>query len=81
MSADSPITDYAIAQSKGKLQAAGKSFGVAPYGVAIAKSSTLSTAVQKALQALVDDGTYTAILAKWGVTDGALKTITINNAG
>lgn len=81
MSADSPITDYAIAQSKGKLQAAGKSFGVAPYGVAIAKNSTLSTAVQKAMQALIDDGTYTAILTKWGVTDGALKTITINNAG
>jgi polar amino acid transport system substrate-binding protein len=81
MSADSPITDYAIAQSKGKLQAAGKSFEVAPYGIAVGKSSKLDVAIQKAMQALVDDGTYTAILQKWGVTDGALKTITLNQAG
>jgi polar amino acid transport system substrate-binding protein len=81
MSADSPITDYAIAQSKGKLQAAGKSFAVAPYGIAVAKNSKLDVAIQKAMQALVDDGSYNAILTKWGVTDGALKTITLNNAG
>ncbi|HEU0206913.1 MAG TPA: ABC transporter substrate-binding protein [Pseudolysinimonas sp.] len=80
MSADSPITDYAIAQSKGKLQAAGKSFEVAPYGIAVAKDSKLDVAIQKTLQALVDDGTYTKILEKWGVTDGAVSTITINAA-
>lgn len=80
MSADSPITDYAIAQSKGKLQAAGKSFEVAPYGIAVAKNSKLDVAIQKTMQALVDDGTYTKILAKWGVTDGAISTITINAA-
>jgi polar amino acid transport system substrate-binding protein len=81
MSADSPITDYAITQSKGKLQAAGKSFEVAPYGIAVAKNSKLDVAIQKAMQALVDDGTYTAILQKWGVTDGALSKITLNAAG
>lgn len=81
MSADSPITDYAIAKSNGKLQAAGKSFEVAPYGFAIAKNSKLDVAIQKATQALVDDGSYTAILKKWGVADGGVQTITINNAG
>ncbi|MEO8883958.1 MAG: ABC transporter substrate-binding protein [Devosia sp.] len=80
MSADSPITDYAIAQSKGKLQAAGKSFEVAPYGFAVAKDSKLDVAIQKTMQALVDDGTYTKILNKWGVADGAISTITINAA-
>jgi polar amino acid transport system substrate-binding protein len=80
MSADSPITDYAIAQSGGKLQVAGKSFDVAPYGIAIDKGSKLDVAIQKTMQALVDDGTYKAILDKWGVDDGALKTITINAA-
>ena len=80
MSADSPITDYAIAQSKGKLQAAGKSFEVAPYGIAVAKNSKLDVAIQKTMQSLVDDGTYTKILTKWGVTDGAISTITINAA-
>ena len=81
MSADSPITDYAIAQSKGKLQAAGKSFEVAPYGIAVAKNSKLDVAVQKALQALVDDGSYGKILAKWGVADGAVTSITLNSVG
>lgn len=80
MSADSPITDYAVAKSGGKLQAAGKTFGVAPYGVAVDKGSKLGVALQKAYQAIVDDGSYTKILTKWGVQDGALSTITINAA-
>src|SRR5699024_6274616 len=33
MSADSPVTLYAIAQTDGKLQAAGETFDIAPYGV------------------------------------------------
>ncbi|HEY5221464.1 MAG TPA: ABC transporter substrate-binding protein [Microbacteriaceae bacterium] len=78
MSADSPITDYAIAKSGGKLQVAGKTFEVAPYGVAVDKGSKLGVALQKAFQKIVDNGTYTKILDKWGVQDGALKTITIN---
>jgi polar amino acid transport system substrate-binding protein len=80
MSADSPITDYAIAQSGGKLQVAGKSFEVAPYGIAIDKGSKLDVAIQKTMQSLVDDGTYTKILDKWGVEDGGVKTITLNSA-
>jgi polar amino acid transport system substrate-binding protein len=80
MSADSPITDYAIAKSGGKLQAAGKTTDVAPYGIAVDKASTLDVPIQKALQALVADGTYKKILDKWGVADGALTTITINAA-
>jgi polar amino acid transport system substrate-binding protein len=80
MSADSPITDYAIAKSGGKLQAAGKTFEVAPYGVAVDKGSKLGVALQKAFQAIVDDGTYKKILDKWGVADGGLSTITINAA-
>ncbi|HEY1531063.1 MAG TPA: ABC transporter substrate-binding protein [Galbitalea sp.] len=81
MSADSPITDYAIAQSKGKLQAAGKSFEVAPYGIAVAKGSKLDVAIQKTMQSLVDDGTYKKILDKWGVADGSVTSISLNSAG
>jgi polar amino acid transport system substrate-binding protein len=80
MSADSPITDYAVAKSGGKLQPAGKTFQVAPYGVAVDKGSKLGVALQKTFQAIVDDGTYKKILEKWGVQDGALSTITINAA-
>lgn len=80
MSADSPITDYAIAKSGGKLQAAGKSFEAAPYGIALDKGSKLTPAIQKALQSLVDDGNYLKILNKWGIADGAVQKITINAA-
>ncbi len=81
MSADSPITEYAVAHSGGKLQVAGTSFDVAPYGIAVAKNSGgLDKAVQAAMQSLVDDGTYKKILDKWGVASGAISTITINAA-
>jgi len=81
MSADSPVTLYAISKSGGKLQAAGDSFENAPYGVAIAKGSKLETAIQKAFQAIIDDGTYKKILDKWGVTAGAVTEATINAGG
>ncbi|WP_223691273.1 ABC transporter substrate-binding protein [Leifsonia poae] len=80
LSADSPVTLYAISKSNGKLQSAGKAFEVAPYGIALAKGSALTPVIQKTLQALVDDGTYGTILKKWGVDDGAVKTIDINAA-
>jgi polar amino acid transport system substrate-binding protein len=78
MSADSPVTSAAIAASKGKLQAAGSSFEVAPYGYVIAKGSKLVQAIQAALQSLIDDGTYAKILDKAGVASGAITKATIN---
>ncbi|MCU1535069.1 MAG: transporter substrate-binding protein [Glaciihabitans sp.] len=78
MSADSPVTLYGISKSGGKLAPAGKSFEDAPYGVAVAKGSKLSEALQKAFQSIMDDGTYKKILDKWGVADGALSSATIN---
>jgi polar amino acid transport system substrate-binding protein len=80
MTADSPITEYAIAKSSKKLVPAGETFEVAPYGIAVGKDSTLDQAIQKAFQAIVDDGTYKKILDKWGVADGGLQSITINAA-
>jgi polar amino acid transport system substrate-binding protein len=80
LSADSPVTLYAIAKSSGKLQAAGKAFEVAPYGIPVAKGSKLTPVLQKTVQALIDDGTYGKILDKWGVADGAAKTAELNAA-
>ncbi|MEO6199964.1 MAG: ABC transporter substrate-binding protein [Cryobacterium sp.] len=80
MSADSPVTLYAIAQTGDKLQPAGETFDVAPYGVVVKKDSELTKAIQAALQSMVDDGSYAAILDKWGVADGGIDTITINAA-
>ncbi|ANP73655.1 ABC transporter substrate-binding protein [Cryobacterium arcticum] len=80
LSADSPVTLYAIAQTGDKLQAAGSTFDEAPYGMVVAKGSDLTAAVQAALQSMVVDGSYTAILDAWGVTDGGVAEITINAA-
>jgi polar amino acid transport system substrate-binding protein len=81
VSADSPVTLYAVAQSKGKLVVAGKTFDAAPYGIVLAKDSGLAPAVQAALESLVADGTYGEILTAWGVVDGGLTTITVNAGG
>lgn len=78
LSADSPVTLYAIKKMDGKLVAAGDTFDEAPYGFALAKRSDLVPAIQAALESLIDDGTYLDILTKWGVEDGAVDTATIN---
>jgi polar amino acid transport system substrate-binding protein len=80
MSADSPVTLYAIEQLKDKIQAAGETFDVAPYGIPVAKGSELAAALQAAVQALIADGTYQAILDDWGVASGAVTEVTINIA-
>jgi polar amino acid transport system substrate-binding protein len=80
MSADSPVTLYAISKSEGKLQTAGDPSEVAPYGIPMAKGSELTPVLQKALQALIDDGTYNEILSVWGVESGGVETATLNVA-
>lgn len=81
MSADSPITLYAVSQVKDQIEVAGEAFDVAPYGIAIAKDATdLGKALQAALQSLIDDGSYATILDSWGVSSGGIDTVTINAA-
>jgi polar amino acid transport system substrate-binding protein len=78
--ADSPVLAYAVLQTKGKLALAGKIFGEAPYGIAVAKKSSLAQALQEAFVAIKKDGTYDSILKKWGVEAGAVSKFTINGA-
>jgi polar amino acid transport system substrate-binding protein len=78
MSADSPITLYAISKVSDKIEVAGETFEVAPYGIALAKDGGLAKAIQAALQSMIDDGSYQEILKNWGVEDGAIDTITLN---
>lgn len=71
--ADSPVVGYAIAQTDGQLEQLGKDFDEVPNAIAIKKGDSQTTeAVQKAMQKLMDDGTYTKILQHWGVESGAL---------
>jgi polar amino acid transport system substrate-binding protein len=78
--ADSPITAYGVKQSGGKLQLAGKIYDAAPYGYPMKKGSELPKAVQAALQALIGDGTYKTICAKWGNDAGEITESKINGA-
>ncbi len=56
-----------------------KEYQPLPLGIGVAKEDTaLRDALQKALNALIADGTYRKILEKHGVEAGALKTATIN---
>jgi polar amino acid transport system substrate-binding protein len=79
--ADSPVAAYQVKQSSGAFKLTGQSYGEAPYGIAVPKQDgTFDEAIQKALQGLIADGTYTKILTKWGVQAGAITAPKINAA-
>ena len=81
MLADSPITDYAIEQSSGGLEALGDMYDAAPYGIVLAKDDTdMANLVSKALDSLKTDGTYAKILGKWGNNAGAIDDFAVNPA-
>ena len=78
--ADSPVTADGVAQSKGKLALAGAIYGAAPYGIPVAKGSSLAKALSLALAAVNKDGTYAKILKKWGVQAGSVTSFGVNGA-
>jgi len=78
--ADSPVAAYIVKQSNGQFKLTGKSYNTAPYGIAIAKGSGLAKPFLSALKVLMSDGTYKAILTKWGIADGAITNPKINGA-
>jgi polar amino acid transport system substrate-binding protein len=81
VSADSPVAEYAVKQSNGAFEIAGKSYEDAPYGIAVPKNTgQFAQAIQQALTQLIADGTYKQILDKWGVADGAITAPAINGA-
>ncbi|MFG1792835.1 ABC transporter substrate-binding protein [Nocardia sp. NPDC049149] len=80
MSADSPLTAYAIKQSEGKLEKAGPPSDSAPYGWAVPKGSPLAAVLQKAVQSLIDNGKYLEIAKNWGVEEGAITKSVVNGA-
>jgi polar amino acid transport system substrate-binding protein len=78
--ADTPVAAYIVKQSGGQFKLVGKQYAVALHGIAIPKDSGLTKPVLAALKSLMADGVYQRILAKWGVSDIAIKTPTINAA-
>ncbi len=80
MSADSPVTLYAIKQSNGKLEQAGEIFDSAPYGWPVKKGSPLAQSLKQALEHLIESGTYKTIATNWGVEKGMIDKPVINGA-
>jgi len=78
--ADSPVVAYQIKQANGQFKLIGKSYGFAPYGLAIPKTSGMTTPILAALKELMANGTYLQILTKWGIQSGAITTPKINGA-
>jgi ABC-type amino acid transport substrate-binding protein len=51
-----------------------------PYGIAVRKgNSQVRDALRSALQAIIADGTYEEILAKWGLQDLAVQSASVNS--
>jgi polar amino acid transport system substrate-binding protein len=80
MSADSPVTLYAIKQSNGKLTQAGEIADAAPYGWPVAKGSPLAQSLKQALEHLIEIGKYKEIATNWGVEKGMIDKPVINGA-
>jgi polar amino acid transport system substrate-binding protein len=78
--ADSPVAALQAKKSNGQFKVVGQTYGTAPYGIAIPKESGLSPAVLAAMKTIIADGKYKAILAKWGVSAGAIPTPQMNGA-
>lgn len=80
-SSDFPVAAYAVKNSGGgkDFQLVGEQVEAAPYGIAVAKGNTeLRDALKAALDAVIANGEYKKIMDKWGVSEGAVETATIN---
>jgi polar amino acid transport system substrate-binding protein len=83
--ADAALTDFPVAAYNAKVSARGDDFQVVgsqidpgPYGIGVRKQDgQLRTVLQDALRAIIQDGSYDRVLAKWDVGAGALRTATV----
>lgn len=80
-SSDSPVAAYAVKTSGGgnDFQIVGQTVEAAPYGMAFSKENAeLRDAVKAAFDAIIKNGEYKKVLAKWGSEAGALTEAKIN---
>lgn len=71
---------YQLGQTNGVIEPAGEAYNLSPVGLATAKGGPLTAAIQAGLQAVIDQGVYDEILAKWNLTASAVECATINAA-
>ncbi len=77
----STAISYFVAQSHGRTKVVGSYTDPSYLGVALPKGSEMAAPLQAAIQHLMDDGTYTAIVRKWGLADNAIKQAPLNPSG
>jgi polar amino acid transport system substrate-binding protein len=81
---DASVRDYGIAKymangSNGATEVAPKQFNKVPIGIAVPKNNgQLLEALKGAVNALIQDGSYTKILEEWDVSDIAVTESVIN---
>ncbi|MGB5066499.1 MAG: ABC transporter substrate-binding protein [Albidovulum sp.] len=77
---DTSAGAYIAEQHGGEFEVPGATYAPRRYGIVLPKGSDeLALAVQGAVQALIDEGTYAKILDKWGQSTGAVDSSTIND--
>lgn len=77
---DYPVAAYRAQTSDGALEAVAIGGDESPWGIAMKpENKELVSATQKALQALIDDGSYAKILQAWNVSKMAVDKAVIND--
>ncbi len=72
--ADSPVAGYYTVQHPDQFELSGLTLDIAQEAISVPKDHQgLEDGVVAALKSMMDDGTYLAILQKYGLQDGALK--------
>jgi polar amino acid transport system substrate-binding protein len=76
---DFPVVAYLAATHDHQYEIAGRQFDLVPYGIAVPKDNPeLRERIVAALHAVIADGTYDALLKKWGLEQGALRSAPVN---
>lgn len=75
--ADSQVAAYIVKQSNGVFKLSGPSFFVVPYGIAVPKTNGMTTPILAAVKAIMAEGIYNQILAKWGLASGAIPSASV----
>jgi polar amino acid transport system substrate-binding protein len=77
---DEPVAGYEVAQSAGKFMlVSSMTLERGAEGISVLKTKTgLRDAVKAALLSMMNDGTYTTILTKWGVQSGGITPADVN---
>ena len=78
LSADSPVTAYAVARSDGKIETVGSLSDAASYGWPVPKNSELTPALVAALDSLIRNGEYERIMKQWGIEEGLANQALVN---